>query len=238
MKLILITSLFLSLNAFAASKKQLSQQTKNALTISSVEVTDLTEQYEYVMNSDAFEASRSADAILNAHPYGRALNVADVVVDKVINIGQKVWNVVEKGRPIQNYSRLTGSALPQRTQNWTQLQNWSQPKSKVYSAVYKNVYGIEVVKLVYRVIMVYGGDVGGVGRYIGYTTVEPVSVSTAYMFTFNARVSIQSVFNMGTSHNPVAGMLMNISWTVETVLQKKSESRTYSLDGLGKLAAL
>ena len=233
MKLLIITSLFLSLNAFAAApKKQLSQQTKNALTIKSVEVTDLTEQYEYLYGN-VFESSRSDDALLNVHPYGRALNVADVVVDKVINIGQKVWNVVEKGRPVQNYSQMTGSALPQRTLNWTQLQNWSRPTSRVYSVSYKNVYGMEVVKLVYRVIMVYGGDVGGVGRYIGYTTVEPVSVYTAYMFTFNAKVSVQSVFNMGSSHNPVAGMLLNISWTVETVLQKSSESRTYALDGNG-----
>lgn len=234
MKLLIITSLFLSLNVFAAApKKQLSQQTKNALTIKSVEVTDLTEQYQ--MYENLFESSTD-DAILNTNPYGRALNVADVVVDKVINIGQKVWNVVEKGRPIQNYSRMTGSALPQRALSWTQLQNWSRPTSRVYSVSYKNLYGMEVVKLVYRVIMVYGGDVGGVGRYIGYTTVEPVSVYTAYMFTFNAKVSVQSVYNMGSSHNPVAGMLLNISWTVETVLQKSSESRTYALDGNGGIS--
>lgn len=237
MKLIIITSLFLSVNVFAAtSKRQLTQAQKNALTISSVEVKDMTEEYEYLYSN--FESSRSDEILLNATPVGRALTIADVAVDKVINIGQKIWTVVEKGRPVQNYAKLTGNALPQRTMNWTQLQNWSRPASRVYSASYKNLYGMEMVKLVYRVIMVYGGDVGGVGRYIGYATVEPVTVYTAYMFSLNAAVKVESVFNMGSSHNPVAGMLMNISWTVETVLQKKSESRTYSLDGNGNMTAL
>ena len=236
MKSIFLVTLFLSLNAFAATPKQaLPSEIKKHLTVTSVEVVDLTDSYEPEYRSQ-IENTIEDGAWLNTTPFGRALNVADVVVDKVINIGQKIWNVVEKGRPVANYSKSVGTALPARALSWDQLQNWSAPKSKVIGVSYKNVYGVEVVRFVYRIILLYGGDVGGVGRYIGYATVEPMEMKTSYMYTFNAKVSVESVYNMGTSHNPVAGMLLNVSWTVDTVLKKSSESRSYTLDGLGNIA--
>lgn len=231
MKHVLLATLLLSsLPAFA--KAPISQNMKNHLTITSIEVTDLTDLY------NSFESSNSDEAILNTTPFGRALTLADVVVDKVINIGQKVWNVVEKGRPVSNYSKSTGSALPARTLRWDQLENWSAPKSRVIGVSYKNLLGFEVVHFVYRIVLVYGGDVDGVGRYIGYTTVEPLQMTTAYMYTFNAKVSVESVYNMGSSQNPVAGMLLNVSWTVETVMKKEMQSHNYSLDGKGNILTL
>lgn len=236
MKNIFIVTILLSLNAFAGPKTPLSKNTRDHLTIKSVEVVDLTEQYE--AQSQLFENSKSADALLNTTPFGRALTIADVAVDKIINIGQKVWNVVEKGRPVQNYSRSTGNALPARALRWDQLQNWSAPKAKVVGVIYKNIYGFEVVRFTYRIILLSGGDVQGIGRYIGYATVEPLEMTTAYMYNFDAKVSVEAVYNMGSSANPVAGMLLKVDWTVSTVLKKSNETRSYTLDGNGNISAL
>jgi hypothetical protein len=40
---------------------------------------------------------------------------------------------------------------------------------------------------------------------------------------------------MGSTQDPLAGMILNINWTVETVLKKTAETHTYTLDGSGNI---
>ncbi|MBY0553053.1 hypothetical protein K2P97_00895 [bacterium] len=250
--LISLTLLLTSLNAFAfvpKTKVPLTLEAQKHLTIGSIEVQDISEDYpDYYLNQqmentavdilkDIADQAKSNvdDAWLNTTPIGRGLNMADLIVDKVINIGQKIWNVVEKGRPSSSYTTSKATALPQNVLRWEQLSNWQAPRSKVVSVVYKNLYGIEVVRFTYRIVLLYGGTVEGVGRYIGYAAVEPLEMTTAYMYTFNAKASVEAVYNMGTSKDPLAGMILNINWTIETVLKKSTVTHTYNLDGLGNI---
>ena len=55
------------------------------------------------------------------------------------------------------------------------------------------------------------------------------------MYTFNVKAAVDAVYNMGTKTNPLAGMILNINWTVETVLKKSTMTHTYVLDGLGNI---
>lgn len=232
------TLILTSLSAPAAQQQKihLSAKTKKHLSIASVEVIDETEkyadsldmlEYNYFLNK---ESSTPITDTLNG-----TLDQVDLIVDKVINIGQKIWAVVEKGRPVSSYTTSKATALPANALRWDQLENWQAPKSKVISVVYKNMYGIEVVKFTYRIILLYGGSVNGVGKYIGYASVEPLEMTTAYMYTFNASATVDTVFNMGTSKDPLAAMVLNIKWTVETVLKKSTVTHTYTLDGLGNI---
>ena len=222
-----------SLAAPAAQQKiQLSARTKKHLTIASVEVFDVTSKYE---NSNSDVENNILTTELSLDPIGNTLDQVDLIVDKVINIGQKIWNVVEKGRPVANYANSKATALPANATRWDQLESWQAPKSKVISVVYKNVYGFEVIRFTYRIVLLYGGSVNGVGKYIGYASVEPLEMITAYMYTFNAKATVDAVYNMGTRQNPLAGMILNINWTVETVLKKSMVTHTYNLDGLGNI---
>lgn len=204
MKSILLTLLVAvsTQSAFAATAVA-SQSADPSSVVSTVEVTDVTAQYpEYRAQEANFESLAQV---------GAALSAADVIVDKVINIGTKVWNVLEKGRATYNYQNQQANALPQGARRWNQLQNWRQPTSRVFSVTGKNIYGYEILRFDYRVILLAGGDVGGVGRYIGYATVHPMTVNIPYLTNFDVQVKADSVYNTGTSSNPVAGMVMNIS---------------------------
>lgn len=250
--LISLALLLTSLNALAFTPKAKSPLTIEAqkhLTIASVEMQDISDEFPYYYLNSPMESATDGllqdladkaqqgvdDAWLNTTPIGRGLNMADLIVDKVINIGQKIWTVVEKGRPVANYTSAKATALPQNSMRWEQLSNWQAPRSKVISVVYKNLYGMEVVRFTYRIVLLYGGTVEGVGRYIGYAAVEPLEMTTAYMYTFNAKANVEAVYNMGTSADPLAGMILNINWTVETVLKKTTVTHTYNLDGLGNI---
>lgn len=204
MKSILLT-LLIAVSTQSALAASVSAPPSNdpSRVVSTVEVTDVTAQYpEYHVQAENFESLAQV---------GAALSAADVIVDKVINIGTKVWNILEKGRATYNYQSQQANALPQGARRWNQLQNWRQPTSKVFSVTGKNVFGYEILRFDYRVILLAGGDVGGVGRYIGYATVHPMTVNIPYLTNFDVNVKVDSVYNTGTSRNPVAGMVMNIS---------------------------
>ena len=244
-KILVSTVLLTSLSAFAAksnSADQISAETRNHLTISSVEVQDLTYLYPnqapsmYQINSQLEEMQRSGNAIDSLNKAAAVLDAADVVVDKIINIGTKIWNVVEKGKPVASYRSAQANALPQNALRWDQLQNWQQPTSVVKAVVYKNLYGIEVVRFVYRIVLLYGGDVSGIGRYIGYASVEPLEMTTAYLYKFDAQAKVDAVYNMGSSANPVAGMLLNVNWTISTILKTSTESHTFTMTGNGDIS--
>lgn len=227
-----IATIFLtSLTAFSGTAHAFTEDERKQLTIGSVEVQDLTSQYP--QGPSARQLYEAAPQYENLGGAIATLTQAEVIVDRIINIGTKIWNVVERGRPVANYQNNRATALPQGARAWDQLENWQRPTSRVVGITYKNLYGIEVAKMVYRIVLLAGGSVEGRGRYIGYASVEPLEVNTAFMYTMNASANADSVFNLGTRQNPVGGMILNISWTVSTVLMQRTGTATFTLDGNG-----
>lgn len=246
----------LSAHAYADPTAGYSEQDRiKYFTIESAQVYDLTDQYpasEFSPTSFAIEPNAAASVgervaagatfAEGVSPVGlgdisRGVDQVDLIVDKIINIGKKIWDVVERGRPVATFENAGANALPENATRMEQLQNWQTPKTKVVGVIYKNYLGIEVVKFTYRVMLLYGGDVNGVGKYIGHAAVQPMEMTVAWGYTFNAKATVDSVFNKGTHQAPVAGMIMNIKWTVETVLKKSTITHTFNLDGNGTLNA-
>lgn len=243
-KIIIFLVLIKSISSMASSDKSLlSQATENYLTIDSVEIVDLTEKYKDKATHEKLNlhvqsvAKKMNMSKLQSQLNGASatLDLIDLNLDKVINIGTKVWNVVEKGKPIQNYSSTVATALPEGTRSWTDLENWKDPETKVYGVSYKNIYGMEVVRFVYRVILVAGGDVRGIGKYIGYAAIEPVKMETAYLYKFDAVAEVMNVSNKGSHENPLAGMVITLRWDISTILKVSHDSHTFFLDGNGKI---
>lgn len=237
-------------NAQSADPRDLSADMVNQLTPLNVEVRDVTEKYEkknkwkFALEQAQFQQQQkiAADTMFGGPgPLDQAIGQLDkveIIVDKIINIGTKIWNVLEKGKPVANYSQQKATAVPQNITAWQQLQGWSNPKSKYYEISYKNLYGITVAKLVYKIIYLTGGSYKGQGKYIGYVSVEPQEFTTAYLYTFNVQAQVESVYNKNTSENPIAGLILNINWTVSTILKKETQSYSYHIDGLGNFQAL
>lgn len=241
--IIVLASLALPILANAADSRDISQEMMNQLTPLNVEVRDVTEQYQKKTKFKIEQAALQRETIqatLNSplNMVIEQLNLAEVVVDKIINIGTKIWNVLEKGKPVSSYRNAKATAVPQNITTWQQLEGWQNPKSKYYEILYKNVYGVEVAKLVYKIIYLTGGSFNGQGKYIGYVSIEPQEFKTAYLYTFNVQAAVESVYNKGTSANPVAGMIINVNWTVSTMLKTETQSHSYQIDGLGDFSAL
>lgn len=168
------------------------------------------------------------------------VNTFEIILDRVVNVGKKVWNLVSLGKPVVNLSTDIGTAMPYGSRCWLELETWQAPRSETYTVGYKNLYGVEVVKFTYRVIYVYGGSVNGKGAYIGYAAIQPADLKVLWGFTFEAKASVPTTFNMGTKENPVGGMTLEMQYTVKPTLpiQHFQSSHVYHISGKGDFQRL
>lgn len=170
-------------------------------------------------------SSDQAGSILNP------LNQVEIIIDQIINIGKKVWAVVETGRPVVNVQTYTANALPKGLTCWSDLAGWQVPQSKVYRVQYENTYGMDVVDFAYRVTYTAGGNIDGKGKYITNATIMPANIYVAWGFKFNATAEVPSVFNTGSKEAPVAGMQMNMKWSVDTVMNHIEQAESFYISG-------
>lgn len=214
--------------------------------IKKVSVRDVTAKYAHteVMATPVMANCTSAKSVelspMAAPTTSAATSLADIGIylDQIVNMGVKIWNIVEAGKPVVNVKMDVANALPMGLQCWTDLAGWQIPQSKVYEVAYENGFGAEVVTFAFRVTFTAGGNMNGKGKYLTNATFMPASLNVSWGFTFNATAEIPSVFNMGTSEDPVAGMQMVMKWSVDTAFSHIEESETFFVSGDNKLVHL
>lgn len=213
----------------------LTQSEEDYLTIDSVTVQEIPDLAPLVPSHQTFKHSLSQTQFPQELSPIKQL---EVEIDTIINIGQKIWAIVEAGRPVVNVQLNSASAMPEGIQGWQQLAGWKTPRSSTYRVYYKNVYGMKVVDFSYRVMFTYGGNFNGQGRYVTGATILPAALDVAWGYNFNAAVEIPTVINMGTVENPVGGIQMNVNWDVGTVLRRSQTRNSYFVNGLGQMKTL
>lgn len=166
------------------------------------------------------------------------LGELQVWVDQILNIGKKIWAVVEAGKPVVTVRMDSANALPRGIQCWTDMSGWSAPQAKTYQVRYENAYGINVIDFTYRVMFTAGGNVDGVGKYIANATVIPANINVAWGFKLDANTQIASVFNQGTRQDPLAAMQMNVQWRVDSPLTHDETTETFLLTGSNSLVKM
>ncbi|MBC7370000.1 MAG: hypothetical protein H7326_00440, partial [Bdellovibrionaceae bacterium] len=162
----------------------------------------------------------------------------EVTVDRIINIGKKIWGIMDAGRPVINVASYTANALPMGLTCWSDLAGWNVPESKVYRVTYENGFGADVVRFAYRVTYTAGGNLKGVGKYLTNATIAPADVHVSWGFNLNATGEVPSVFNTGTKEQPVAGMQMLMKWQVKSVVTELQNTEMFYVGGNNTLKHL
>ena len=163
--------------------------------------------------------------------------IGDIDLTDIINVGEKIWEIVKENEPILEARGAKASALPRGITCWDQLTSWSPTRAETYEVVYKNLYGMRVVDLKFRILYTYGGQLKGQGRYLTNSTIQFSKVNVLWGYIFNADVEIPQVVNMGTEENPLAGMQMTLNWSVNTrpiSLKKSINSASFFVSGDGR----
>lgn len=218
--------------------------------IKSVEVFEIDDKESVVDYNDVGNfADCNSDGQVNTNPTdpnpltpgldpNDPLAIIEVFVDRIINIGKKLWAVVEAGRPRVNLKTDVAHALPKGLFCWTDLAGWQMPKSKTYGVKYTNGFGATVVDFSFRVVYTHGGNYKGTGNYITNAAVMPVKVDVAWGYEFNANAEVPIVFNRGTTEAPLAGMQLNINWNVKTAVKYSEKTEMFAIGGDGAFQQL
>lgn len=157
------------------------------------------------------------------------------ILDSIVNLGEKIWKIINDNKPVVNVKVQYASALPEGIKSWAQMGGWQRPKGTIYELTAKNVYGSQVIKLRYQVLRTTGGSYKGTGKYLTAVTVEPLLVEAAwgYHFSLDANVPDSSIVNVGTTEAPVAAMTPQLGWIIATAIKQSQGKSIYYLQGDG-----
>jgi hypothetical protein len=169
---------------------------------------------------------------------GTDIDETAVIFDKLVLLGQKIWKIVEAGKPVSNFAAQRADVLPQGIAQWQSLAGWQVPMSKRFERVIKNKWGVNVVTFRYRILYNWGGNLNGKGAYLMGVTVYPEIVDVAWGWSFDATVSIPTITNAGTTTNPTAAAELLVSSKVRTPLTSLDNTESYYVRGDGAFVDL
>lgn len=225
--------------------RSVSAQDIDYLTVSSVKVSKISKD---VLNQEISQAIQEKHLIhtplldLPGMP-NKSGQVDTENVGKVISLGRElvalgedIYRLVQKGKPVNKTSYAPISVVPRTSDGYVDIldtEGWKMPTKATYQVTYQNLYGMDVVKFRYSVIFSYGGSYMGKGAYITAAQVVPESVETLFGFTFTATMKLSGIQNHGTKENPVAGAILAMEHTVETVMKASLETSSFHITGRG-----
>lgn len=167
-------------------------------------------------------------------PGGGELDEAGIMLDQIINIGRKIWKIIEENKPVVDIKTQYAAAVPEGIKHWSQLSGWDTPAGTIYGFTAKNGYGMNVVDVRYQVLRTTGGAFKGKGRYLTGVTVEPLLVSVAWGYKVTITAEAPSVTNADkTGENPTAGMMLNLKWRIQTPVKDVQGTGVYYVRGDG-----
>lgn len=201
--------------------------------VSTQEITDENSGIINLMSLEAANCSQDQAPLSQTANFTNPLDPLQVVVYSIVNVGESLWNMIERGRPVVTQKYDVATALPQGIKCWADLEGWGRPSSKLFKTTFTNKMGVTPVKMSYRIIYLTGGHIDGVGKYIGFATMQPVSVDVGWGYSFNVQASIPSVYNMGSRTEPVAAMQMSLNYSIESSMGHTTESHQFLISGTG-----
>ena len=160
---------------------------------------------------------------------------------ELVALGEDIYRLVQKGKPVNKTSYAPISVIPRLGNGYVDIfdtEGWKMPTKTTYEIIYKNFYGMEVVKYRYSVIFSYGGSYQGKGAYLTAAQIVPEIIETLFGYTFSATMKLGGVQNHGTKENPIAGAILAMEYTVETVIKASLETDSYHITGRGALKQL
>ncbi len=151
--------------------------------------------------------------------------------EKIVNTGEKLWNIVEKNRASTHATVTFANAIPKGIAEGTELEGFSDLQLRSYRAYGKNLYGVTVYDVEYTLMHRYGGNLNGVGRYLDHVAVVPNNITALWGYTVYMSVAASAPTNLGTTSRPIAAMVVQVKLSVATVLKSVQATRTFEFRG-------
>ena len=172
-----------------------------------------------------------------------AASVGEViqVARDLVALGEEVYTFVQRGRPNVTTEYAPVSVLPRengRAVDAMDLAGWRAPISRTVTMTYKNLYGMTMASLEYKLVFSYGGNYNGRGAYITNAQIIPSQVYAFYGVDFSATMRLSGIVNQGTRENPTAAAMLHMQYRASTFMNVRESSDTYQITGRGGVTKL
>lgn len=253
-KLVLISTFILSGSLMAAPVLPLSQQ------LGDLEITEISNEDFKSLNGFGGNNLNTPNNINNINDLGGNLNggftgetpVQPTTLERtgkviqtardIVALGEAIYELVKKGKPtnVTEYAPISVVPKDPATKEHVdpfELEGFSIPVQKSFTAKIKNGFGKEVVSFTYSVIYSYGGSFNGAGKYLTGVSIIPGAIRTTHGWEFNASMKLSGIMNHGTRLDPVAGVLVTIKYQMNSMKTAFERNDTIHLSGLGQLTS-
>ncbi len=151
-------------------------------------------------------------------------------ISEIINIGEQIWSIIEKNKPVLKVSYVHANALPKGL-SAEDMEGFSDIQFASYNLSGKNLYGMRVYNVTYTIAHRYGGNVNGKGHFIENATVLPHKVDVAWGYNVDLGVTKTSTSNAGTKEDPVGQLLLELTFKVSTVVKAHEYRNLFDFRG-------
>lgn len=158
----------------------------------------------------------------------------------MVALGEAIYELVKKGKPSNTTDYAPISVVPRdpMTKEYIdpfELEGFTMPVEKNFVTTIRSMTGKVGVVFNYKVIYAYGGSYNGTGKYLTSVMVVPSSVRTTYGWEFNASMKLGGVMNNGTKADPVAGVIVNIKYQMNSWGAANERTDSIYINGRGEL---
>jgi len=155
----------------------------------------------------------------------------DIDIDKLIEIGKQIWEIVKEGQPVVDYSTDWAGAVPKDV-GWMDLEGFKDMSYGPFAWTFKNTFGMTNVNFKWHFGYSCKGSYNGHGAFLTNvgTGIEELYAAWGYTVNVNATVDPNPT-NYGTKIDPIAGLNVEVTMDVKTVLQSFTERCRVSIHG-------
>jgi hypothetical protein len=155
----------------------------------------------------------------------------DIDIDQLIELGKKIWDIVKEGKPVVDYKNDWAGAVPKNVM-WTDLEGFKDMTYGPFAWTFKNTFGSVNVNFKWHFAFACKGSYDGHGAFLMNVGTAIEEIYAAWGYTVNVQATVDpNPTNYGTKIDPIAGLNVEVTMDVKTVLQSFTERCRVSIHG-------
>jgi len=155
----------------------------------------------------------------------------DIDIDKLIEIGKKIWDIIKAGKPVVDYKNDWAGAVPKDV-DWMDLEGFKDMSFGPFGWVFKNTFGVTNVNFKWHFAYACKGSYNGHGAFLLNVGTAIEEIYAAWGYTVDVKATVdEHPTNYGTKIDPIAGLAVEVTMDVKTVLQSFTERCRVSIHG-------
>ncbi len=153
-------------------------------------------------------------------------------LDTLILLGERIGKFFLSLRPQVEIKPLKAAIVPEGL-SWTQMKGWKRPEAKVYRVQMLNRIGQNAASFDYRITTIAGGSYQGRGKFIGQVSFIPFNLKSNMDASLTVEAKLLDPINFGTETDPLAGVQLQITWSISGITRYQMNSAEYFIYGDG-----